>query len=314
MELLLGKAPRQADHFKRRGHLRRAAAEHERNLVAQGQLRLQRLQVPQLRRDVQRLDRRSHQMNDVKVLGQPHEILVVRERSRPPTTNAVADIGRPRNRHDCHVAPADRDVTRRVGGPRVDGGRRRGQRACDQTPVEPHHVAAGLHACTRGGKVIARLRQQHTDTGALEYIQRALMDIRNLVVAEHPQRLERIHQLAVGCRSRHHGCIGADTPAPVEPGIAANFTVGHGSSCWRLAVPTRPWHEQLPPGRAPVTGRDHTMRNAERVLGGDLRSGLSAARTGSLSLAPMRESRSALAAMAVQRRMGRRRPAVRRRL
>ena len=63
-----------------------------------------------LDRQVERLDALVEQVDDVKALREPHEVLIIGVGRRAAFRLEVVDVRRPADGRDREVAPADRDV------------------------------------------------------------------------------------------------------------------------------------------------------------------------------------------------------------
>ncbi len=165
-------------------------------LVTEGHRRPVRVQMSHVDRDVSRLDGRHRRAHDVEALGEPDEVLEIRERAHPPPTLEVRHERWPGRREEHRTASPDVQVALAVR--RVDRELRRCRRQHrgHHLRIEPHHhVVVHDGACLLEDR--ARLEECHPDPLIAQIAQRRRVEVRDLIVGQDPQRVERIDQMPV---------------------------------------------------------------------------------------------------------------------
>jgi hypothetical protein len=112
----------------------------------------------------------------------------------------VRDMRRSGDWADDDIAATNIDIAVGRGGMEHDRGRSARQCAFDQTAVDAHGEGRGIDIGARSAEDFPRFRQEHPDADGLENRERALVDMLDLVVGEHADRIERIDELAISCR------------------------------------------------------------------------------------------------------------------
>jgi hypothetical protein len=188
---------RNTQHGKAVLDLGSAATEDEGGLVAQAELGLHRLEMPQVQRNVLCLDRGPERVDHVEGLREPNEIAEIAECPRAPSSQAVGDVRRTGNGHHREAPPADRDDAIRTATDKLYRARRSGECLFDETAIEADHFRSFVHEGAGAGEPTARAGVEHTDAEVLQDREGGQMQHLDVVIGEHAQGVERVLEPAV---------------------------------------------------------------------------------------------------------------------
>ncbi len=151
---------------------------------------------------VHRLERAAALLvEDVEALDHTDVVAHLGEGSVALATVVVHDIGRPADRSENQVAPAKAERLGRIARLEREVSRHGSKPFGDHFRIEAYHVV--LHRSPSAGIEVARRRVQHLHPDLGQKAQRALVDRRHMVVAQHPDGVVGVADLPEGrlCRT-----------------------------------------------------------------------------------------------------------------
>jgi hypothetical protein len=153
--------------------------------------------MAQVHRHVLRFDRGCDRVQHVAALGERDEVLEVGERPGPAAALQVGDVRRAGHRQQRQAPATDPCGVGLVAC--VDLERRWRRRDCpaNQVGIEANHARLVVHHGAGLAEQPPCLGQQHADARRLQVGQCRLVDVGDLVLAEHRRGRERVLQVAV---------------------------------------------------------------------------------------------------------------------
>ena len=149
------------------------------------------VEVPCVRRQVHRLERPTALVvNDAERLDHLGELGQLGQRAGAAAALDVVDERRAPDRTEDRVVAADHEVALGVAGAQGELGGRAGDRVFHQIGVEQYDEA--VDPAARIGVHLPRPVVEHAHTRLGQQPQRRLMDVLDVVVAQHPHRLVRV--------------------------------------------------------------------------------------------------------------------------
>ena len=196
-----------AQHFEAFHHLRRAAAENERQLVGLGQLRFHGEIVPDIHRHILRLCQRRHHLKHIEMLRQLDQLAEICGRPRAASAFKIGGMRRAGTRLEDKGARLQQHVAVAAGGAAQDGSRRAVQRGFDHLAADPDHFRSFVAPRPAFAEDTARLGEQDLHPQRFQHGQRRLMHAGDGVVGIELHHREGVAQIPVIHDARGGACL-----------------------------------------------------------------------------------------------------------
>ena len=153
--------------------------------------------MPDIDRNILRLDQGRHHVQNVKMLGQQNQFPKVRNRSGPPAAFQIRGMGCSGARLKNQAAGFNANI--RCGGAAAGkkGPRCRSDGRFDKIAPDEHHLIVFNNSRSRSLKDLPRFGQENSNAQILQNVQGSSVDRRNPVVRERAHHRKRIAQVAV---------------------------------------------------------------------------------------------------------------------
>ena len=161
MEFFDRESVRNTDHLEVVDGLSGSARIDLGNLVRHQQHGARGFEMPELHRDILRLDESAKTMQHLEALANFDDIAEVLERAGALAALAVHDVRRARGRREHHVSAPDGHVELGLRGTHDDFARRHLQTLLDQSAIESNGQCRLIDLCTAATVGLTGLGQQH---------------------------------------------------------------------------------------------------------------------------------------------------------